>query len=141
MLKCSVVSTLRDPWTIAFWVLLSMEFPGKNTGVVAISSSRRSSQPRESNPCLLSLLHWQVDSFTTEPPGKPLLSLSLNPYHKYISYKIFLKFWFYISVMYPPVIHFCACNNVQVYFFPPLWIINCPHSIYWISHPFLSFLK
>ena len=24
-----------------------------------------------SNPCLLHLLHWQADFFTTEPPGKP----------------------------------------------------------------------
>ena len=107
---------------------------------VAISSSSRSSQPRDQTHVSW-VSHWQADSFTTEPPGKPLLSLSLNPNHKYISYKIFLKFWLYISVMYPPVIHFCACTNIKVYIFLPLWIINCPHSIYWISHPFLSSLK
>ena len=34
---------------------------------VAMSSSGRSSQPRDGTR----LLRWQADSFTTEPPGKP----------------------------------------------------------------------
>ena len=38
---------------------------------VAISSSRGSSQPWGSNPCLLCLPHWQVDSSPWMPPGKP----------------------------------------------------------------------
>ena len=45
---------------------------------VATSFFRGSSQPRESNPCLLCLLHWQVSFFfvfffflITEPPRKP----------------------------------------------------------------------
>ena len=45
---CSVVSNLFViPWTVAHQALLSMGFPGKNIGVVAISSSRGSSQPRD----------------------------------------------------------------------------------------------
>ena len=40
---------------------------------VAISSSRGSSQPRGSN---LGLLHWQADSLPSEPPGKPVYSLT-----------------------------------------------------------------
>ena len=30
-----------------------------------------SSQPRESDPCLWHLLHWQVNSLALAPPGKP----------------------------------------------------------------------
>ena len=43
---------------------------------VAVPSSRGSSQPRESNPCLLGFLHWQVDSLPLAPPDSlihPLL--------------------------------------------------------------------
>ena len=56
-------------------LLCSWEFPGKNAGLVAISSSRGSTLFQEILPTqglnlhLLYLL--QVDSFTTEPPGKP----------------------------------------------------------------------
>ena len=38
---------------------------------VAIHSSRGSSRPRGSNPCLLHLLHWQVGSLPLAPPGSP----------------------------------------------------------------------
>ena len=40
-------------------------------GWVAISFSRASSWPQGLNPCLLSLLCWQTDSLSEEPPGKP----------------------------------------------------------------------
>ena len=42
---------------------------------VAISHSRGSSQPGKIcvlDLCLLHLLHWQVDSLPSEPPGKPI---------------------------------------------------------------------
>ena len=42
---------------------------------VAISFSWGSSWPGGLNSCLLCLLHWQADSFTTEPPGKPLADI------------------------------------------------------------------
>ena len=38
---------------------------------VAMSSSRGSSEPRESDPCLWHLLYWQVNSLPLAPPGKP----------------------------------------------------------------------
>ena len=44
---CSVVSDFATPWTVACQVSLSMWFPGKNTGWVAISFSRGSSWPRD----------------------------------------------------------------------------------------------
>ena len=37
----------------------------------AISSSRGSFQPRDCTGISCVILHWQADSFTTEPPGKP----------------------------------------------------------------------
>ena len=39
---------------------------------VARSSFRASSRPRESNPCLSCLLHWQASSLPLGPSGKPL---------------------------------------------------------------------
>ena len=38
---------------------------------VATSSPRGLSRPRESNPCLLCLLHWQAGSLPLVPSGKP----------------------------------------------------------------------
>ena len=43
----SHVQLLVTPWTVALEAPLSTGFPGKNTGVVAISSSRGSSWPRD----------------------------------------------------------------------------------------------
>ena len=55
--------------TVAHQALLSMEFPGKNTGVCChflLQGIQRS------NPCHLShLLHWQMDSLPLAPHGKP----------------------------------------------------------------------
>ena len=48
---------------------------------VAISFSRRSSWPRGLNPCLLCLLHWQVDSLLacTTWEAQSVYSLGQNP--------------------------------------------------------------
>ena len=52
-------------------------FQARTLEWVTISYFRRSSQPKESNPHLLCILHWQVDSLPLEPPGK-LRFLSLG---------------------------------------------------------------
>ena len=45
-----------------------------------------------SNPHLLHLLHWQVDSFTIAPPGKPMYILYIHKkLYVYITY-IYIKF-------------------------------------------------
>ena len=79
------------PWTLCVYVCLSVSCltlcdpmdcspPGSSVhgilqarilGWVAISFSRASSWPQGLNPCLLSLLCWQTDSLSEEPPGKP----------------------------------------------------------------------
>ena len=51
-------------------------FQGRILEWVAISSSRGSSWPRDWNLRILHLLHWQVDSLTIEPPGKPRVMTS-----------------------------------------------------------------
>ena len=61
--KTSVVSYRKCPWNSS----------AKNTGV-AISSTRGTYQPRESNPHFLRLLHRQVNSSPLAPPGKPLMT-------------------------------------------------------------------
>ena len=55
------------PWTVACQASLSMEFTRQDTGMGCHSFLQGIFQG--SNP---SLLHWQADSFTTEPPRKPL---------------------------------------------------------------------
>ena len=58
------------PWTVAHQAPLSMDSPGKNTGVARPSSSR------SPNPGVryvsLCLLHWQAGSLPPVPAGKPL---------------------------------------------------------------------
>ena len=44
---CSHVRLSATPWTVACQAPLSIGFPGKNTGMVAILYSRGSSQPRD----------------------------------------------------------------------------------------------
>ena len=63
--------SLRPHGLLPSRLLCPWNFPGKNTGVGCHFLLQRIFPPQESNPCLLHLLHWQVDSFTTAPPEKP----------------------------------------------------------------------
>ena len=57
-------------------LLCPWDSPGKNTaGGVATPFSRGSSWPRDWS-CVYYVLHWQVDSLPTEPPGRPFGLLS-----------------------------------------------------------------
>ena len=64
MRACSVVSdSLQPPWTIVHEIpSVHGIFQARIVKWVAISYSRGSSQPRDQNPGLLHLLHWQADS-------------------------------------------------------------------------------
>ena len=53
--------------------LLSLrDFPGKNTGVGCHFLLQRTFPNQRLNPCLLHLLHWQVDSLPLTHLGSPL---------------------------------------------------------------------
>ena len=68
MRACSVVSDSLWPYSLQpTRVLCPWDFPARRLELVAISSSRRSSQPRDGTPvsCIASRL------FTTVLPGKP----------------------------------------------------------------------
>ena len=45
--------------------------PGKNSGVGCCTLLQGIFLTQGSNPCLLHLLYWQVDSLPLAPPGKP----------------------------------------------------------------------
>ena len=64
--------TLVIPWTIAFQAPLSMGFSRQEYwGLGGCRFLPKGIFPTQgSNLCLLYLLHWQVDSLPTEPPGK-----------------------------------------------------------------------
>ena len=66
MLICfSCVRLCENPWNVAHQAPLSMGFSRQEHWWVAMPSSRGSSQPRDWNPCLLRLLHWQTGSWET----------------------------------------------------------------------------
>ena len=59
------------PWTVARQAPLSMDSPGRNTGVGCHFLLQGIFPTQGSNLCLLCLLHWQADSLPLAPPGKP----------------------------------------------------------------------
>ena len=59
-------------------LLCPWDSPGKNTGVGCRALLQGTFPTQGSNPHLLCLLHWQVDSLPLVPPGKPLNLLSLS---------------------------------------------------------------
>ena len=72
-LKCQSLSRVWlfvTPWTVDRQAPLSMDFPGKNTGVGCHALLQGIFPTQGSNPCLLCLLHWQEGSLPLAPPGK-----------------------------------------------------------------------
>ena len=57
------------PWTVTTRLLCPWEFPGKNTGVHCHFLLQGIFPTQGSNPQLLYLLHWQVDSLPLSHPG------------------------------------------------------------------------
>ena len=63
---------------------------GRNTGLGCHALLQGIFPTRESNPHLLSLLHWQADSIPLAPSGKPLLKsteckfIENNEYEKFL---------------------------------------------------------
>ena len=67
-----IVSNCRaTPWTIATRLLCPRDSPGKNTGVSCHFLLRGLFLTQGSNPCLLYLLHWQMDSLPLRHLGSP----------------------------------------------------------------------
>ena len=58
----SHVQLFATPWTVATRLLCPWDSPGKNTGVGSHSLLQGIFPTQGSNPSLLHLLHWQVDS-------------------------------------------------------------------------------
>ena len=54
---------------------------GKNTGVGCYALLQGIFWTQRLNPCLLCLLHWQADSLSLVPPGKPTLDLLTQNFH------------------------------------------------------------
>ena len=59
-------------------LLCSWNFLGMNTGVGGHFLLRT----QGSNPCLLHLTHWQVDSLPPAPPGKPICTIYVQMFIK-----------------------------------------------------------
>ena len=67
---CSITS-IMSPRTGVHHNPLSMDSLGKNRGVCCHFLFQGIFPTQRPNPCLLCLLHWQVDSLSLAPPGKP----------------------------------------------------------------------
>ena len=75
-LSCSVVSDFLWPHGLQpARLLCPWNFPGKNTWVGCHFLLQGIFPTQGLNPCLLSLLHWQADSLSLAPLGKPHASL------------------------------------------------------------------
>ena len=73
VLNCfSLVQLFATPWTIAHQTPLSMDLPGKNTGVGCYAFLQGIFPTQGLNPHLLHLLRWQVGSLPLPQPGKPM---------------------------------------------------------------------
>ena len=74
LLSCfSCLQLFATPWTVQPTRLLCpWDSPGENTGVGCHALLQGIFLTQGSNPCLLSLLHWQVGSLPRAPPGKPI---------------------------------------------------------------------
>ena len=72
--RCVVLSCVWlfvNPRTKASQAPLSMDFPGKNSGVGCHFLLQGIFLIQGSNVRLLHLLHWEADSLSAAPPGKP----------------------------------------------------------------------
>ena len=56
--------------TVVHQAPLPWDSPSKNTGVGCHALLQEIFSTQGSNPCVLCLLHWQVDSLPLVPPGK-----------------------------------------------------------------------
>ena len=64
---CSCVWLFATPWTVALQAPLSMDSPGKNTGVGCHALLQGIFLTQGSKPHLLRLLHWQTGSLPLAP--------------------------------------------------------------------------
>ena len=67
-------------------LLRPWDFPGKHTGVGCHFLLQGIFPTQGSNPCLLHLLNWQVDSLPLGPPGKPPECHEIPPKRYFMSY-------------------------------------------------------
>ena len=72
VLALSHVQLFATPWTPPSRPFCPLNVLGKHMGVGCHFILQGIFPTQGSNPRLLHLRHWQADSFTTEPPGKPM---------------------------------------------------------------------
>ena len=117
--------------------LYAWDFPNKNTGVGCFFLLQVIFLTQGLNLCLL---HWQVDSLPTEPPGKPSLTWGMDTeleiisisklsisilYHANIaslwlfSHSTWTKFWKWVDITMRITIKMYFCTIFWMYLFHP----------------------
>ena len=74
----SRVGSLRPHGLSPARLLCPWDSPGKSPGMGCHALLQGVFPTQGSNPCLLRLLHQQVDSLVLEPPGKPVITMTQN---------------------------------------------------------------
>ena len=105
-------------------VPLSMDFPGKNTGVGCHFLLQRILPTQGWNPCLLCLLHWQADSL----PGRHCQIAT--PFAKQTILSLTEKSWHPCKKLSDHKYGFIS--ELPIPFFPPFWdVIDIVNTQFW----------
>ena len=102
---CSVTQlclTLCDPVDCSSPGSLSMDSPGKTTGVGCYALLQGIFPIQGLNPRLLHLLHWQAGSLPLAPPGKPRLCCVQGNQERLLGICQSLVSGFFSEVLLPP---------------------------------------
>ena len=75
----SSVQLFATLWTVACQAPLSMDFPGKKTGVAGHALLQGIFPTWGSNMQLLRIMHYQVGSLPLAPPGNPQTASKMKP--------------------------------------------------------------
>ena len=118
--------TLATSWVVAHQAPCPWDFPGKNTGLGCHFLLQSIFPTQRLNPCLLWLLHWQVDSLL--PPGKHYMMGSKSQYMVAIIFIV--KF-----VLENELTHL---RNSLIYIFWNVVYLQC-HVIFWCTAKWFSY--
>ena len=128
-------------------LLCPWNFLGKNTGVDFLLQEIFPTQG--SNPHLLYLLHWQVDSLLLTPPGKnfSIICNILTFFHSFHSSNLSVDYYEFSTFTRMSIVCVCVCvkSLICIQPFAILWTVACqaPLSVefsrqeYWSVLPWL----
>ena len=133
-LRYSAMSiSLQPQWTVACQAPLFMGFPRQEYGVGCYFLLQGIFPIQGSIPCLLYLLHWQVDSSPLVPPGKPHLSQFMCIWLSTCPSTICWKYSFFCWIAFVALLKISCpyiCGSISRILILFLWYTFLPSSQY-----------